>query len=1234
MSMRLKFRKFLNAWIISSILFIAVALLIQFFYKKYNSPQRICARLNYEAQISQNSLKDKLRIFSEIYPKIHSEENSGWISTLVENRISFLVFQNNILADWSTNTVPIVTHYDSSLYSNNILVLNNGWYFITKLQIDTSTIIGLQLIKNQYKFENDYLENKFSPTFNFPNEITLSLLPGKYNVISASHEFLFSINFPRSDLYSENLLSIILILYFAALFCILNSLFTLYINYTHIFRKRFLFILFFTLDVVIIRVILFYFNIPHILYQSQLFSPVYYASSNILPSLGEFLIDAFFAAFLAGVYYKYSHTKINFPSLKKWKIYSLQTGVYGIVALLYYWLVALLLSLVLNSNIVINFHNILGFSQQGIVSIIVASLIIITFFLLFVRITEVRILSYKSITAHLIIIACVSFMLYLLTKFSVSERIVFSCFFFVLLTGNYLFSQKSHWFWPSRKAIIYFLVIISALCTYSLDNSKKEKENEDRKFIAMRLSEDRDQLAEYFFARIEQNINSDDSLNHILMQASRNQNNENSIVSYLKDTYFSNYWSKYSLQFTICYPGKKLSVKPENYIIDCSTYFSQLIDRIGQPTGSAGLFHLKEGFDVTNYIARLSFTPQKDHLSVPLNIYIEISSTNAPQDSGYPELLLDNSQKQSIPDISNYSYAIYSNGELVKNVGAYFYSFIQPKINKSKDFHFFTQNGYNHLVHPIDPFTVLILSRRNQSMVDVIAPFSYFFIILSFFFILVLSLLQIGYKYNISNTSFKFKLQVALVAIILVATVGIGSITVYYLINININKNKDTLIEKLHTVLIELEDKFGNSTQLTPILSDSLKSQLTKYSDAYFTDINIYDTKGVLLTSSREAIFDEGLIGPMMNFNAFSQLSKGRRTLFIQNESIGNYQYLSAYVPFRNNNNKLIGYLNLPYFSKQASLRQEISAFILAFTNIYAILTALAVVLALIISNYITRPLKLIRDKLGKVNLGQSNEKIEWQRRDEIGSLITEYNRMIDALAQSAELLARSERESAWREMAKQVAHEIKNPLTPMKLSAQHLQKSWDEHAPDWEDRLKKFTHTLIHQIDTLAAIASEFSDFAKMPQANNTAVELTSVIQSAIILFKNTPGITFSFEAHNSPCIAWADEKQLLRVFNNLIKNAVQSIPRGKEGKIGIHVEIQNTEYLISISDNGTGIAKDEQDKIFAPNFTTKSGGSGLGLSIVQNIVKQAGGQIMFDSTENNGTTFYVKLPAHTRIN
>jgi nitrogen fixation/metabolism regulation signal transduction histidine kinase len=340
-------------------------------------------------------------------------------------------------------------------------------------------------------------------------------------------------------------------------------------------------------------------------------------------------------------------------------------------------------------------------------------------------------------------------------------------------------------------------------------------------------------------------------------------------------------------------------------------------------------------------------------------------------------------------------------------------------------------------------------------------------------------------------------------------------------------------------------------------------------------------------------------------------------------------EYYSAYIPFYNGRNKLIAYLNLPYFAKEGELKQELSTFMMTFINIYIFLIAIAIIIALFIAGRMTRPLKEIRDKIGKVKLGGKNEKIFWPRQtDEIGDLVTEYNRMIDELALSADLLAKSERESAWREMAKQVAHEIKNPLTPMKLSVQYLEKAWKEQAPDWESKLERFTKTLIEQIDTLSSIASAFSDFAKMPKSDMQVLNLTEVISMSINTFS---GSKMHIEFHpqeSSPMNVLADRKQILRVLNNLITNAIQATSERNDGVIDIVISRKQPGIVVSIKDNGHGISEEQKAKIFIPNFSTKSEGMGLGLAMVKSIIEGHGGSIWFLSREGEGATFFFELP------
>ncbi len=443
-----------------------------------------------------------------------------------------------------------------------------------------------------------------------------------------------------------------------------------------------------------------------------------------------------------------------------------------------------------------------------------------------------------------------------------------------------------------------------------------------------------------------------------------------------------------------------------------------------------------------------------------------------------------------------------------------------------------------------------------------------------------------------------------------------------------LKKNSDILKEKTRSVLIELEHKLSDEPDVGPHLSSYLSGLLEKFSLVFFSDINLYDLDGRLIATSRPLVFEMYLISDYMNPDAFQQLSDDKDLLYIHNEEIGNYNYLSAYTPFRNDENKIVAYLNLPYFARQTELKQEISIFLTTFINVYILFVALAIVISLLISRYTTRPLQILKEKLASLSIDKSNEKIEWKGRDEIGKLVAEYNRMVEELGRSAELLAQSERESAWREMAKQVAHEIKNPLTPMKLSVQYLEKAWNDRSPDWDQRLSRFTKTIIEQIDSLSMIASEFSDFAKMPVAQIEETDLKEIIQSSIELYRDYKNITiiFNFNADENYPIK-ADKKQLLRVFNNLIKNSAQALTDTENGKIDISLSIESKNYKISIADNGPGIPEELFSKIFSPSFTTKSSGMGLGLAIVNSIISSYGGTIIFESEVNKGTTFYISL-------
>jgi nitrogen fixation/metabolism regulation signal transduction histidine kinase len=281
------------------------------------------------------------------------------------------------------------------------------------------------------------------------------------------------------------------------------------------------------------------------------------------------------------------------------------------------------------------------------------------------------------------------------------------------------------------------------------------------------------------------------------------------------------------------------------------------------------------------------------------------------------------------------------------------------------------------------------------------------------------------------------------------------------------------------------------------------------------------------------------------------------------------------------------------------------------------------------ISGRLTAPLALLSERLESVGVGRKSEYLSYESEDEIGDLVKKYNRMVDEIDESAKKLAFSEREYAWREMAKQIAHEIKNPLTPMKLNVQQLLKSWRDSAQGFDARIESFSKNQIEYIDNLSTIATAFSSFAKMPGNNPSDVNLTEQILTSLELYKNTENITFKVNwSKENKIIIYADKEQLNGVFSNLIKNAIQSIPTNKAGIIEIGVEVKKDRAIVKITDNGTGIPDDLKQKMFTPNFTTKSSGMGLGLSIAKRYVENAGGKIWFESHDNAGTSFFIEFP------
>ncbi|MGD0709687.1 MAG: ATP-binding protein [Bacteroidales bacterium] len=1193
-----------------------------------NNTKQFCETLHGKEKLL-NSLLDKIiiNLKNTTSKRVLISDFGSYQKAYKESEIAVVVSQHDSTLFWSTNTIPVEDIVLDSLFISEIFHLSNGWYEVRERKYDDYLVRGAILIKREYNYQNDYLKTEFQKDFSLPDNCEIQLVEGEHNIFSSEGYLLGSLLFKKNTTLPDSanhllFISFILtyIFFISFLILLLESIYTKF-NF-----NRVIFISLICLLILGLRSFLFSFNIPAAIYSLDIFGPKYYAYSEFLPSLGDMLLNLI-TIFIVGILlfrslHKERRIKRNIAVPFRIAIAVILFFTIGVVYLFTYYLIR---GLIVNSSLSFDLNNIFGLDFYSVIGFLTVAFALLSFFLMAYILAETAFnLNSKKLREYYISLVISIVILGLVNLFSNQLSWFYFAIFILLLVAIGFYLKKDNGKFTIQPIILY-IILFALFSTYCFYENNTYKEREKRKLLASQLAVEQDPIAEYLFEGVEKKIISDTLIRR---EVSAEDADESIITKQIKPDYLNGYFSRYNFQITVCSPKQILINKSDNTKSNCDSFFLAMVHNLGTATMNPDLFILNNGSEKNSYIARLPFYKNEGDSIPYANMYLEFGSKFAPKEPGYPELLINKDIKIN-KDLYNYSYAKYSNNLLILQSGKYYYSINSNIYNHTDgEFSFFEKDNYDHLFYRIDAKSCLILSKKSEDLLDIIAPFSYIFVFYFLCALTILFILNFPLRMKEINLNFKARVQVSVVSILVFSFITIGISTLYYIVGLYDKKNNDDISEKVHSVQVEVENNLGDAPGITPEMKDYVSDILNKDSYIFSTDINIYTPGGILVASSRPQVFDEGMISRKMDAKAFSELSLSKHTLYIHDENIGNMKYLSAYVPFRNNNNQLAGYINLPYFAKQSELKKEISTFLITFININVILTAIAIIIALLVSNYITRPMKFIKDKLSQIKLGRKNEKIEWTRNDEIGGLINEYNRMIDELAESAELLARSERESAWREMAKQVAHEIKNPLTPMKLSIQHLQRSWEDKAPDWNERLSRFTRTMIEQIESLNKIAAEFSDFAKMPKAKNENVDIAEILENAVELFQDNKLQINIQNTCNEPLIINADKTQVLRIFNNLIKNAAQAINDVEKGKIDIRLSSTETSFLVRISDNGIGITDEQKDKIFSPNFTTKTGGMGLGLAMVKNIVESYQGKIWFESEQSSGTTFFVEFP------
>jgi len=1143
-------------------------------------------------------------------------------SDALEEGIALLVYKENKIAYWSDNSIAFPLSYEAGFDNHKPVFISNGWFIPVRREYLDYDMLALIMVYRQYPIDNKYLRSGFPVQFMLPSatQITFDETKSAFQVNGIEKEFHFGLVFPEKK---PNTPFIIIPVFFWLIFLLLLiRLVVLADEWPGLRMKKVLLLPSGLAVLLLVYVIILFTGLPPSVRSTEFFSPFLWSAGWFLPSVGHMTLSGLFL--ISGLNIFLRKDTFNSPVKSNGLGGLIGPGAMMVSGFLFFLAgEALFRNLVLNSAINFEAYKIIDLSFMslaGFVSILLLLSIPLLFFL-----KAYRMMAEMPVRKNLAVTAAAALVL------PAACLIVTACSFWgilyiVLLACTVLLWQRKSY--SLLTLIVIYAGLTGIFSTTLIIKYSVLKEEKNLKVMAISLANDNDMVAEDMLIDLWPVLKNDSALVLMMNKEQFSDADISSIYRYLEDKYFNGYWENYDLNIVICRDDSPLMIPSTGSSADnCFDYFNERLKNEGDSITGTGFWFMHNQAGRAYYFSRLFY---QNSPTLTNGLFIEMVSHIESYLEGYPELLL-NVPHQRSPRLRDISYAKYYDSTLVLRSGDYPYDNLIVPGNSDADYRFVNVNGYRHLYYSLGDMTLVITSKSVKTL-DRIITFAYLFVvILLFAFILVLVLVPHTGDLLRFNT-FKRRLQMAFGALLSVVFIIIIVGALVLTTNQFRNNHNRILEEKTVSISIELDHKLSSEQSLVGWSAPdypSLNYLLVKFSNVFMTDINLYSASGSLLATSRPEVFSQKLEGNMINPEAYGILLEKERNEYIVEEHIGGLNYLSSYMSFYNEGNTLLAYINLPYFTMENLLTSEISNLVVTLINFTLLLLMLMMWIAVFLSERITSPLNLLQQAMASVKYGKKNKPIDYGSRDEVGELVKQYNRMIDELEDSANKLARSEREMAWREMARQIAHEIKNPLTPMKLNVQQLFKWWNDKAPDFEGKLRTFTDNQIEYIDNLSNIATAFSYFARLPDAEPAEVNVVSQLKTTLEMFGNAENVSVTLDSGNiSKAMVMADKEHLNGIFSNLLKNALQAIPSGRKGIINVKLEATLGKVRVRFTDNGTGIPEELKPRMFTPNFTTKSSGMGLGLSIAKRYTETAGGTIWFESEPGNGTSFIVELP------
>ncbi len=773
-----------------------------------------------------------------------------------------------------------------------------------------------------------------------------------------------------------------------------------------------------------------------------------------------------------------------------------------------------------------------------------------------------------------------------------------------------------------QAGALLMIVSLSMLTVHILNRQTFKRIERDRQALAESAGTREDPLIEWLFSEARAAMGEDAEARALMQDTAAIAAAE--LDTRVRQRFFQGTWNNYDVRLHLFGPQGRLrgttSREAPPTLNELRARFEQGVPVEGDHT----LRNVHRPMEHALYIGALGDMDTSGRA----RLIVELLPRVLPEGLGFPELLMAGDRAVD-RRTDRYARARYERGVLVETSGAFAFP-TRWSAGIASEGSLTEMNGFALFATGDAATTAVIIGSQLPTWLDHVTTFSYLFLfyaLLATAFLVLRSLIPWNGRppFGVGGKLRTGILLFAGTAIVLFAFGAQRLLRTDHAAHVT-----EQLDERSRSAVAELRQHTRLEATIRPDMRRDLDHWIDKASAVLLTDIAAYAPSGELIGTSREQVFNSGLLGTRMDPDAYMAMAIGNQSAFTHEERIGDAAFQAAYRPLLNDRGDVLAYISVPYFARQSEIDDERTAGYVAIVNLFVLLFLLSTLAAAVIANWTTRPLLLLKRGLERIQLGERNDPLPYQGDDELGELVRVYNRKVEELRESAEKLARSERESAWKEMAKQVAHEIKNPLTPMKLGIQHFQHTWDASAPNAKEKLDRFTTSMVEQIDALSRVAGDFSRFAQMSAAHEVVLDLNEVAKNAVALFAGTPNADISLHA-TTPLMVKADREHLLRVFNNLIKNALQAVPEERRGKVDVMLREEGDQAIVEVRDNGSGIPEGVRDRIFEPSFTTKSSGMGLGLAMVRRMVEQAGGHVRFDTSVGTGTTFVISLPLTT---